>query len=63
MINPGKLYMWQQKAQEIEKCQNLLEENMKRAYALVIGQNLPKLISKVKTSDKYGPADANQDAV
>jgi hypothetical protein len=36
---------------------------MKRAYALVIGQSLPKLISKVKTSDKYGPANANQDIV
>ncbi len=63
VIDPGKLYMWQQKAQAIEKCLNLLEENMKRAYALVIGQSLPELISKVKTSDKYGPADADQDVV
>ncbi len=63
VIDPGKLYMWQQKAQAIENCQNFLKEDMKRAYALVIGQSLPKLISKVKTSDKYGPADANQDII
>jgi hypothetical protein len=63
VINPGKLYKWQQKAQAIEKCQNLIKENMKWAYALVIGQSLPELISKVKTSDKYGPADTNQDIV
>ncbi len=55
--------MWQQKAQAMEKCENLLEENMKWAYAIVIGQSLPKLISKVKTSDKYAPANANQDIV
>jgi hypothetical protein len=55
--------MWQQKAQATEKRENLLEENMKRAYALVIGQSLPELISKVKTSDKYAPADANHDVV
>jgi hypothetical protein len=63
VIDPGKLYMWQQKAQAMEKRENLLEENMKRAYSLVIGQSSPELISKVKTSDKYGPADANQDVV
>ncbi len=63
MIDPGKLYMWQQKAQATEKRENLLEENMKQAYALVIGQSSPKLISKVKTSDKYAPAHAGQDVV
>ncbi len=63
VIDPGKLYMWQQKAQAMEKCENLLEENIKRAYALVIGQSSPELISKVKTSDKYAPANADQDVV
>jgi hypothetical protein len=63
VIDPGKLCMWQQKAQATKKCENLLKENMKRAYALVIGQSLPELISKVKTSDKYAPANTDQDIV
>ncbi len=63
VIDPRKLYMWQQKAQATEKRENLLEENMKWAYALVIGQSSPELISKVKTSDKYASADADQGVV
>ncbi len=47
----------------MEKRENLLKENMKWAYALVIGQSSPELISKVKTSDKYAPANADQDVV
>jgi hypothetical protein len=62
-VDEGKKYMWQQQAQATEKRKNLLEENTKRVYALVIAQSSPDLISKVKTSDKYGQANANQDVV
>jgi hypothetical protein len=62
-IDPGELYIWQQKIQVTEKRANLLEENTKRAYALVLGQISPELVSKVKTSNKYAIAEANQDVV
>jgi hypothetical protein len=62
-VDEGKKYMWQQQAQATKKRKNLLEENTKRAYALVIAQSLPDLISKVKTLYKYGQADADQDVV
>jgi hypothetical protein len=62
-VDEGKKYMWQQQAQATEKRKNLLKGNTKRAYALVIAQSLPDLISKVETLDKYGQADANQDVV
>jgi hypothetical protein len=35
VIDPAKQYMWQQKAQATEKCENLLKDNKKQAYALV----------------------------
>jgi hypothetical protein len=64
-MEPGDLleHIWQQKVQAMEKRQNLLEENIKRAYALVLGQCLPKLIHKLKESNKYAMADADQDVI
>jgi hypothetical protein len=63
VVNKGKKYILQQQAQATEKCTNILEENMKRAYAQVLVQSSPELISKVKTLDKYKQADADQDIV
>lgn len=63
MIDPGELYIWQQKVQATEKRQNLLEENVKRAYALVLGECLPEMVNKLKASNKYAMADADQDVV
>ncbi|KAL3810038.1 hypothetical protein ACHAXA_000207 [Cyclostephanos tholiformis] len=63
VIDPGELYIWQQKVQATEKRQNLLDENIKRAYALVLGQCSPELVNKLKASNKYAMADADQDVV
>ncbi len=45
------------------KAKNLLVENVKKEYALILGQCSPKLISKIKWSDKYPAADLAQDVV
>ncbi len=63
VIDPAKQYMWQQKAQAMEKRENLLEDNKKRAYALVTGQCSPKLVSKIKGFDLYESTDQDQDIV
>jgi hypothetical protein len=37
-VNPGEVFLWQQDVTEAKKRKALLEENTKRAYALVLGQ-------------------------
>ena len=52
-VNPGDVYIWQQDVQ--------LEENKKRVYALIIGQRLPNLDSKLQGSALFVQAKADQD--
>ncbi len=44
MVNPGKIFLWQQEVQETKKQIVQLQENKKHAYALVIGQCSPNLL-------------------
>ncbi len=52
-VHPGEVFLWQQDVTEAKKRKALLEENMKRAYALVLGQCLSELDSKIKGADAY----------
>jgi hypothetical protein len=63
VVDPGTEYLWKEDVKEAKRKIALLDKNKKRAYALVIGQCLPKLFSKIRGSDLYGQADADQDAV
>jgi hypothetical protein len=47
------VFLWQQDVTKAKKRKALLEENKKRAYALVLGQCLPDLKSKIKGTDAY----------
>jgi hypothetical protein len=38
----GMVYLWQQEVSEQTKAKNLLAENVKKAYTLVLGQCSPK---------------------
>ncbi len=62
-VNPGDIYIWQQDVAVVKKQIVQLEENKKRAYALVIGQCLPDLDSKLQGSTAFGQAKADQDVV
>jgi hypothetical protein len=55
--------MWQQDVQEAKKRITLLVENKKHEYALVLGQFLMELVSKIRGSGGYVHADVNQDMV
>ena len=57
------MFLWQQDVQEAKKRITLLMENKKRAYALILGQCLVELGSKIKGLDQYVQADAEQDGV
>ncbi len=61
--DPGEIYLWQQSITKTNKRKLLIEENKKRAYGLVFGQCLPKLISKIKSSDSFASGDIDQDVV
>jgi hypothetical protein len=61
--DPGEIYLWQQSITETNKRKLLIEENKMRAYALVFGQCLPELISKIKSSDCFASTDIDQDVV
>lgn len=63
VVDPGTIYLWQEDVKEAKRKISLLEENKKRAYALIIGQCLPELVSKIWGSDLYAQADTDQDAV
>ena len=62
-VDPGDVFLWQQDVTEAKKRKALLEENTKRAYALVLGQCSTELDSKIKGSDAYPQADQDQDVV
>ncbi len=53
MINPGEVFLWQQDIQEAKKRSFLLIDNKKRVYALVLGQCLAELDSKIKGLNAY----------
>ncbi len=54
------MFLWQQDVQEAKKRITLLVENKKCVYALVLGQCLVELISKIKGLDGYIQADTDQ---
>jgi hypothetical protein len=59
--DPGEIYLWQQSITEANKCILLIKDNKKRECALVFGQCLPKLISKIKSSNRFASTDLDQD--
>jgi hypothetical protein len=59
----GTVYLWQQDVTAAKKQILQLEENKKRAYALMIGQCSPDLESKLRGSTAYKKADTDQDVV
>ncbi len=59
----GESYIWQQDVTEAKKKITQLEENKKRAYALIIRQCLPELEGKSQRLDAYPMANPDQDAV
>ncbi len=62
-VDPGTIYLWQEDVKEAKRKIALLKENKKRAYALIIGQCSPELVSKIQGSGLYAQADTDQDAV
>ncbi len=63
VVDPGTEYLWKEDVKEAKRKIALLDKNKKRAYALVIEQCLPKLVSKIRGLDLYAQADVDQDAV
>jgi hypothetical protein len=63
VVDLGTEYLWKEDVKEAKRKITLLDKNKKHAYALVIGQCLPKLVSKIRGSDLYAQADVDQDAV
>jgi hypothetical protein len=61
--DPGEIHLCQQSITEMNKRRLLVKDNKKQAYALVFGQCLPELISKIKSSDSFASTDLNQDVV
>ncbi len=62
-INPGEVFLWQQKVTKAKKRIALLVENKKCSYTFVLGQCSPELESKIKGGDSYVQANCNQDMV
>ncbi len=62
-VDSGTIYLWQEDVKEAKRKIALLKENKKCAYALIIGQCSPELVSKIQGLDLYAQADTNQDAV
>jgi hypothetical protein len=63
VVDPGDVYIWQQDVAVVKKQIVQLEKNKKRAYALVIGQCLPNLDSKLQGSAAFPKTKADQDVV
>jgi hypothetical protein len=63
VVDPGDVYIWQQDVVAVKKQIIQLEENKKRAYALVIGQCSTDLNSKLQGSAAFVQAKADQDVV
>jgi hypothetical protein len=62
-VDPGTIYLWQEDVKEAKRKIALLEEDKKCAYALIIGQCSPELVSKIRGSDLYAQANTDQDTV
>jgi hypothetical protein len=58
-----QIHLWQQIVNIQVKEQRVLAENVKKAYALILGQCSPMLSSKIKGSDKYTDASKDSDVV
>jgi hypothetical protein len=63
VVDLGMEYLWKEDVKEAKRKIPLLDENKKRAYALVVGQCLPELVSKIRGLDLYAQANVDQDAV
>ena len=57
------MFIWKEEFKEAKKKKIALEENNKKAFALVYGLCSPKLISKIKGSNLWQKADKDQDVV
>ncbi len=62
-LDPRAEYLWRHDVTEAKKRITQLNENLKRAYALIIGQCSGDLLGKMKGSSDYPAADTDQDAV
>jgi hypothetical protein len=61
--NQEALQIWKEELRE-KRTQSLqIEESKKRAYALVIGQCSPELVSKIRGSSTYSAVNGSQDVV
>jgi hypothetical protein len=63
VVDPGTEYLWKEDINEAKRKITLLDKNKKRADTLVVRQCLPELVSKIRGSDLYAQADADQDRV
>jgi hypothetical protein len=63
IVDIGEIFLWQQDVAAVKKQIVELEDNKKRAYALVIGKCSPDLDSKLKESAAFVQAKADQDNV
>ncbi len=63
VVDPGEIFLWQQDVPAAKKQIAQLEENKKRAYALIIGQCLSYLDSKLQGSTTFVQAEDEQDIV
>jgi hypothetical protein len=63
VVDPGMEYLCKVDVKEAKRKIALLDRNKKRTYALVVGQCLPELVSKIRGLDLYAQADTDQDAV
>ena len=62
-LEDGEAFLWQQEVTERKKAIIKANDNKNRAYALVLGQCLPKLTSKVKASNKFASAATDLDVI
>jgi hypothetical protein len=63
IVDPGDVYIWQQDVAAVKTQIAQLEENKKRAHALVIGKCSPDLDSKLQGSVAFAQAKADQDVI
>ncbi len=61
--NQEALQIWKEELRERRTQSMQIEESKKRAYALVMGQCSPDLVSKIRVSTTYGTVNASQDVV
>ncbi len=63
IVDPGEIFLWQQNVTAVKKKIAQLEDNMKCACALVIGQRSSNLNSKLQRSAAFVQAKDDQDVV